>query len=160
MSTGHEHAPLLGTAHSNGSQHSLNSGQPARKNKTIAGTILLTLLIGGLIVAFSYYEDGFGYNSNPLKAAQRLLDKTPVIVSGPSGNALQALGIDELLRTDISVRSTLFPRFLALEHIIDLPILVRGLYGNNITKVDLEKTMPGHVDIPRLRAGRVGGFFW
>ncbi|EJD40834.1 hypothetical protein AURDEDRAFT_115703 [Auricularia subglabra TFB-10046 SS5] len=43
---------------------------------------------------------------------------------------------------------------------IDLPILVRSLNGNNIDKVDLNGDFPGHVDIPRLRKGRVGGFFW
>ncbi|TEB37470.1 hypothetical protein FA13DRAFT_1752243 [Coprinellus micaceus] len=43
---------------------------------------------------------------------------------------------------------------------LDLPILVRGLYRNNVSAVDLAHTMPAHVDIPRLRKGKVGGFFW
>ncbi|KAH8079421.1 membrane dipeptidase-domain-containing protein [Cristinia sonorae] len=43
---------------------------------------------------------------------------------------------------------------------IDLPILVRDLYRNNASAFDLEKEIPGHVDIPRLRKGQVGGFFW
>lgn len=43
---------------------------------------------------------------------------------------------------------------------IDLPILARGLYHNNVTAIDLANEMPGHVDIPRLRKGKVGGFFW
>ncbi|KAH9941039.1 membrane dipeptidase-domain-containing protein [Amylocystis lapponica] len=43
---------------------------------------------------------------------------------------------------------------------IDLPILARALYGNNISKIDLTQHMPAHVDIPRLRQGKVGGFFW
>ncbi|KAF8973191.1 membrane dipeptidase-domain-containing protein [Flammula alnicola] len=43
---------------------------------------------------------------------------------------------------------------------IDLPILVRGRFANNVSAVDLESEMPGHVDIPRLRKGKVGGFFW
>lgn len=43
---------------------------------------------------------------------------------------------------------------------IDLPILVRELYGNDITKFDLNKPMQGHVDIPRIREGHLGGFFW
>ncbi|KAH9163928.1 membrane dipeptidase-domain-containing protein [Lactarius sanguifluus] len=43
---------------------------------------------------------------------------------------------------------------------IDLPWLVRSAYGNNATAVDLNKPILGHVDIPRLRTGRVGGFFW
>ncbi|KAF9070848.1 membrane dipeptidase-domain-containing protein [Rhodocollybia butyracea] len=43
---------------------------------------------------------------------------------------------------------------------IDLPILVRHLYANNVSAVDLSDNMPSHVDIPRLKAGKVGGFFW
>jgi len=43
---------------------------------------------------------------------------------------------------------------------IDLPILVRMKYANNISAVDLSAEMPGHVDIPRLKKGKVGGFFW
>jgi hypothetical protein len=43
---------------------------------------------------------------------------------------------------------------------IDLAWLVRLEYGNNATAIDLDKPMPGEVDIPRLRAGHVGGFFW
>ncbi|CDO69503.1 hypothetical protein BN946_scf184785.g8 [Trametes cinnabarina] len=43
---------------------------------------------------------------------------------------------------------------------IDLPILVRSRYANNVSAVDLEKPFAGHVDIPRLREGKVGGFFW
>ncbi|BEJ18082.1 hypothetical protein CspHIS471_0703590 [Cutaneotrichosporon sp. HIS471] len=43
---------------------------------------------------------------------------------------------------------------------IDLPIYVREMYGNDVTKFDLGKKMSGHVDIPRMRAGRLGGFFW
>ncbi|KZT24195.1 hypothetical protein NEOLEDRAFT_1179448 [Neolentinus lepideus HHB14362 ss-1] len=43
---------------------------------------------------------------------------------------------------------------------IDLPDLVREFYANNVSAVDLASKMPQHVDIPRLREGRVGGFFW
>jgi len=43
---------------------------------------------------------------------------------------------------------------------IDLAWLVRLEYSNNATAIDLDKPMPGEVDIPRLRAGHVGGFFW
>ncbi|QRV91245.1 Membrane dipeptidase (Peptidase family M19) [Ceratobasidium sp. AG-Ba] len=43
---------------------------------------------------------------------------------------------------------------------IDLPATLRWLYKNDISSFDLHQTMPGHVDIPRLRKGHVGGFFW
>ncbi|KAF9528504.1 membrane dipeptidase-domain-containing protein [Crepidotus variabilis] len=43
---------------------------------------------------------------------------------------------------------------------IDLPALVRYKYANNVSAIDLNRKMPGHVDIPRLKKGKVGGFFW
>ncbi|KAI0748147.1 membrane dipeptidase-domain-containing protein [Daedaleopsis nitida] len=43
---------------------------------------------------------------------------------------------------------------------IDLPILARMRYANNVSAIDLSKEFEGHVDIPRLRQGKVGGFFW
>ncbi|WOO83680.1 Putative dipeptidase [Vanrija pseudolonga] len=43
---------------------------------------------------------------------------------------------------------------------IDLPILARSLVGNDINKLDLRSRAPGHVDIPRIREGQLGGFFW
>ncbi|KAG9087131.1 hypothetical protein FRC07_012902, partial [Ceratobasidium sp. 392] len=43
---------------------------------------------------------------------------------------------------------------------IDLPELVRVVYKNNISSFNLHERMPAHVDIPRLKRGHVGGFFW
>ncbi|KAI0362127.1 hypothetical protein OH77DRAFT_1416345 [Trametes cingulata] len=43
---------------------------------------------------------------------------------------------------------------------IDLPILARSEYRNNVSEIDLSRPFYGHVDIPRLREGKVGGFFW
>ncbi|KAI0790876.1 membrane dipeptidase-domain-containing protein [Abortiporus biennis] len=43
---------------------------------------------------------------------------------------------------------------------IDLADLVRAKYSNNASAVNLRLFTPEHVDIPRLRRGRVGGFFW
>ncbi|KAF8742115.1 metallo-dependent hydrolases superfamily Peptidase M19 family, partial [Rhizoctonia solani] len=43
---------------------------------------------------------------------------------------------------------------------IDLPIMVRMEYRNNISRFDMNKAMKYHVDIPRLRQGKVGGYFW
>ncbi|KAI3121680.1 hypothetical protein CBS147330_7790 [Penicillium roqueforti] len=47
----------------------------------------------------------------------------------------------------------------------DLPILVRELFHNrvndrNFTEAFVNGKFPGHVDIPRLKQGRVGGTFW
>ncbi|KAJ7124986.1 membrane dipeptidase-domain-containing protein [Mycena epipterygia] len=44
--------------------------------------------------------------------------------------------------------------------IVHLPILLRFGFANNVSAVDLTKEFAGHVDIPRLREGKVGGFFW
>ncbi|GJE89528.1 M19 family dipeptidase [Phanerochaete sordida] len=43
---------------------------------------------------------------------------------------------------------------------IDLPIFVRAAYANNASAFDLNGELPQHVDIPRLKRGQVGGFFW
>lgn len=46
-----------------------------------------------------------------------------------------------------------------------MPILIRALYGNHINneafRIPFETgKLPGHVDLPRLRAGQNGGAFW
>lgn len=43
---------------------------------------------------------------------------------------------------------------------IDLPLIARRSYGNNASAIDLASRMPSDVDIPRLKEGKVGGFFW
>jgi len=43
---------------------------------------------------------------------------------------------------------------------IDLPWLARATWRNNVSDIPLDVESPGHVDIPRLREGKVGGFFW
>ncbi|KAF8469157.1 renal dipeptidase family [Kalaharituber pfeilii] len=46
----------------------------------------------------------------------------------------------------------------------DLPFMIRMVYGNHIYKPNFtfsgEEGLPGHVDLKRLRQGRVGGNFW
>ena len=47
----------------------------------------------------------------------------------------------------------------------DLPILIRALaqnhiYSDNFTKGFETEGLPMHVDLPRLKAGKVGGTFW
>lgn len=43
---------------------------------------------------------------------------------------------------------------------IDLPALARSRFANNASAIDLNSRLVGQVDIPRLRKGKVGGFFW
>ncbi|CAD6569878.1 MAG: hypothetical protein TREMPRED_005494 [Tremellales sp. Tagirdzhanova-0007] len=43
---------------------------------------------------------------------------------------------------------------------IDLPEMARVNFRNNISAFDLNKQTIDHLDIPRLRKGHLGGFFW
>lgn len=56
--------------------------------------------------------------------------------------------------------TSLFVNLVGPDAVLDLPILLRYAFGNNVSAVDLSKEFVGHVDIPRLRTGKVGGFFW
>ncbi|GAA6011693.1 hypothetical protein JCM11491_000719, partial [Sporobolomyces phaffii] len=51
-------------------------------------------------------------------------------------------------------------RYPVIDGHIDLPILSRYIYANQIDDFDLNRPTKGEVDIPRLRTGHVGGFFW
>ncbi|KAI9572382.1 membrane dipeptidase-domain-containing protein [Boletus coccyginus] len=44
--------------------------------------------------------------------------------------------------------------------IVHLPELARRGWRNNVSDIPLDVRLPMHVDIPRLREGKVGGFFW
>ncbi|EPQ57639.1 hypothetical protein GLOTRDRAFT_38729 [Gloeophyllum trabeum ATCC 11539] len=100
------------------------------KVRAVVHGLLTVLFVAGLVV-FLLLSTNHEWPwkgslpKDPLKAAQKILEASPVI----DGH-------------------------------IDLPELVRMVYANNVSAVDLEHEMPGHVDIPRLRKGRVGGFFW
>lgn len=51
---------------------------------------------------------------------------------------------------------------------VDVPVVARYRYGNKINRIPFDQPAfpnssyptSGHVDIPRLRAGKSGGFFW
>ncbi|WWD18107.1 hypothetical protein CI109_102556 [Kwoniella shandongensis] len=43
---------------------------------------------------------------------------------------------------------------------IDLPEIPRMFYKNNVSAFDLNKKTVGHLDVPRIREGHLGGFFW
>ncbi|KAG7449584.1 uncharacterized protein BT62DRAFT_593859 [Guyanagaster necrorhizus] len=116
----------------------LNSKQetPCEANPRTRGAVwsaLTTLMVAALVVLF-FFQDSLPDGIAPWLGA---LPKDPM---------LAALKILE--------------RAPVIDGHIDLPWLVRMEYANNISAVDLESTMPGHVDIPRLRQGKVGGFFW
>ena len=58
-----------------------------------------------------------------------------------------------------SNRSTM-NSFLHPHDSLDLPYFVRMGWRNNVSDIPLDAKLPMHVDIPRLRKGKVGGFFW
>ncbi|OBZ67251.1 putative dipeptidase C3A11.10c [Grifola frondosa] len=110
----------------------------------------LTILFVVVLLVMLFFWEGLGgyigaLPKDPQKAAQRLLEAAPVIVS-----YIIILCITRHDRLHI-------PR---MDTSANLPILARSIYSNNVSAIDLNQPMPGHVDIPRLREGKVGGFFW
>ncbi|VDB91659.1 unnamed protein product [Peniophora sp. CBMAI 1063] len=67
---------------------------------------------------------------------------------------------DRLPKDPRKAAEILLDRAPVIDGHVDLPWLVRYTDANNVSSIDLSKTMPGHVDIPRLRKGKVGAFFW
>jgi membrane dipeptidase len=68
--------------------------------------------------------------------------------------------VGKLPKDPMAAALTILDKAPVIDGHIDLPILVRAKYANNVSAVDLDSEMPQHVDIPRLRKGKVGGFFW
>ncbi|KAJ3800332.1 membrane dipeptidase-domain-containing protein [Lentinula aff. detonsa] len=98
---------------------------------------LLTTLTAAALVVLLFFQDHLPDNVKTL----------PWVGGEPKDSMIAALAILE--------------KAPVIDGHIDLPILVRyGGYANNVSAVNLNSRMPAHVDIPRLREGRVGGFFW
>ncbi|PPQ98387.1 hypothetical protein CVT24_004066 [Panaeolus cyanescens] len=150
---GSERSPLLASGNGNG-HHNDAESQTAKdesnsKGRLIVGGLVALLFLLALIL-FVGFEDKLApyigpwigtLPKDPLLAANIILDKAPVIVS-------QAF-------------ATVFIRaMLNQSHLRHLPILARLRYANNASAIGLEGDLEGHVDIPRLRKGKVGGFFW
>ncbi|ESK91003.1 microsomal dipeptidase [Moniliophthora roreri MCA 2997] len=103
--------------------------------RTIVWSILTALTVAALVV-FLFFQDA-------LPDSVKLI---PWIGGNPRDPMRAALSILE--------------RAPVIDGHIDLPTVARYKYANNVTAIHLESEMPMHVDIPRLRKGRVGGFFW
>ncbi|KAI5481439.1 glycerone kinase [Pseudohyphozyma bogoriensis] len=97
-----------------------------------------------------------------LTAVALLVSKTEMDVS-----AISTASFDWVRDTLVPLPSAPYERAVALlkrhpliDGHIDLPILARAFYLNLLPDIDLDKQTKGHVDVPRLREGGVGGFFW
>ena len=130
-------------------------------------TISLLLLCG---LPFAAELPAFGRPPKvPLARAHHLLARAPVV--GESAARIMLEGLSEQGSTSQA------------DGHIDLPILARALYENQLSAIHLEETLKGEllseilmcrlgrnssrrqctvgqVDIQRLRRGRSGGFFW
>lgn len=65
-----------------------------------------------------------------------------------------------LPKGDLAKANYYLSKYPVIDGHIDLPELARVLYSNDVNKFDLHKPTEGHLDIPRLRKGKLGGFFW
>jgi len=126
-----ETAPLLP-----GDRRDADEPTPCKSNPKVRGTIwgVLTLLFLVAVVLLVGFQGIFG---DAFAEWLGVLPKDPT---------LAALAI--------------LDKAPVIDGHIDLPILTRFQYANNVSAIDLESEMPAHVDIPRLRKGKVGGFFW
>lgn len=138
-----EQSPLLGTRTSSGDDLDNERSKPEGKATTIIWTVLAGVFVAGLILVFTLPVEDWG---DLFPSPESILKSAPVI-DGHIGQFIP--------HTHHSWHLNLSPCVSP-----DLPELVRVRYANNVSAFDLNGPMPGHVDIPRLRKGGVGGFFW
>ncbi|GAA5909019.1 dipeptidase [Sporobolomyces salmoneus] len=113
-------------------------GSSYRPQSTISRTrYFLALILLGFLLCSTFFE------LSPKHLVTDLLDSLKPLSKDPDQRALQLLQKQPII-----------------DGHIDLPILARYVYANQIDDFDLNQRIKGHVDIPRLRKGHVGGFFW
>ena len=146
-----ETAPLLNANGNHETTESRPLGTPPTKARITVWAVL-TLIFVLMLVVFVGFQDLLSDGiktalgippKDPIKAAHFILDRAPVIVSS----------------CPLAFRCLLTAGCWQDGH-IDLPQLARLKYANNVSAINLSKEMPGQVDIPRLRKGKVGGLFW
>ncbi|KAF8332091.1 membrane dipeptidase-domain-containing protein [Cantharellus anzutake] len=134
-----ESQPLLGSTANNQEKRC----QTASRMKILRVIVFLAIVVAAFVFAVVNKHE-YRLPDDPLEAALEILGRHPLMDSH-IGNLAALVGNHN---TEI---------FMS---IADLPELARVYRRNNVSDIDLAKLMPGHVDIPRLRKGRVGGFFW
>lgn len=144
---------------------------PGTARRVVWSILILAFSIGlVLVLRFGEYLPWTGtLPKDPVEAALRVLDISPTIVSQLPLLRLDCHGREmsqgrsHWYESHTSRALTLIHTFTFLRisfgNFVDLPMLIRIAYANNISAIDMY-TMPGHVDIPRLRTGHVGGVFW
>ncbi|KAG6886308.1 hypothetical protein C0993_006718 [Termitomyces sp. T159_Od127] len=129
--TSHPTLSEASTLLTHGRENKLSKPSTISKSRRIIWSILTVAFVGGLVL-FIRFQDSLA-KIHPLFG----LPKDP---------------LDAAL--------VILDKAPVIDGHIDLPILMREKFANNASAIDLTSLMPGHVDIPRLRQGRVGGFFW
>ncbi|KAF5345322.1 hypothetical protein D9758_008491 [Tetrapyrgos nigripes] len=127
-----ERSSLLSRIHSHHSSPQTNPPNP--KTRSVVWSALTTFTVAALIVLL-FFRDSL----------PDMWKLSPLLGGNPKDPMLAALGI--------------LDKAPVIDGHIDLPIVVRYAYANNVSATDMN-SMPMHVDIPRLREGKVGGFFW
>lgn len=140
-----ERDPLLGSV-SDGLDNKLRL-KPEGKVTTIIWTVLAGVFVVGLILVFTLPVEDW---DDPFPSPESILKSSPVI-DGHIGQFTPTF-------TAPAAPRLIARLFTCMQ--LDLPELVRVFYANNVSAFNLNEPMLGHVDIPRLRKGRVGGFFW
>lgn len=140
-----EQSPLLGPQAPPNDDIDGAPSTPEGETTTIIWMVLAAVFVVGLIVVFTLPVPDW---RDPFPSPESILDSAPVI-DGHIGqfNPPHVLPSAPQLIACLPSQS-------------DLPELVRVYYANNISAFNLNQPMLGHVDIPRLRKGKVGGFFW
>lgn len=133
-----------------------NTPQRRGLGRRFWGAVFISLLLLHLFVRpVSYGMSGCLSKSsasgkNIEKRVKRILKHTPLI------------GETNILRSQIHQTELLTKRIDGHD---DLPIWIRAFFGNHINEKNFttgweDGTLPGHVDLARLRAGMNGGAFW
>ncbi|KAK7472978.1 hypothetical protein VKT23_001082 [Stygiomarasmius scandens] len=101
------------------------NAHPNLRTRSVVWGILTIITVAALVVLL-FFNDSL----------PDMVKLSPLIGGKPKDPTLAALGI--------------LDRAPVIDGHIDLPLVVRYAYANNVTSVDME-SMPMHVDIPRLR---------
>ena len=154
--------------HPNNPAHARANSRP-RIFAYMAPVLIVLIALGAVLFTKqpSLWISGGRLPDDPREAADVILSRTPVIVRSAFLLFVfcplvewRFLPLPFLRCLFYLVHGRDFASDQRQDGHIDLAWLARLEYKNNATAIDLDKPMPGEVDIPRLRAGHVGGFFW